>query len=184
MEKPVGDAVSTSNPYIISCTPAAPINRHRLPALTRMNFSKNLLESPAYLRQRVKNSVMENPMDKSSKHMNRLVDRVMQETRYVRNENTDEHKERIKSAVADALKDSRDENCLPPPTNYFKTWQLAEDKSGIKRGTKRDENCLPPPTNYFKTWQLAEDTSGIKRGIKRGTKRLPHARLELATLGS
>jgi hypothetical protein len=153
-------------------------------------------------------------MDKSSKHMNRLVDRVMQETRYVRNENTDEHKERIKSAVADALKDSRDENCLPPPTNYFKTWQLAEDKSGIKRGTKRDENCLPPPTNYFKTWQLAEDKSGIKRGtkrdenclppptnyfktwqlaedksgikrgIKRGTKRLPHARLELATLGS
>ena len=105
--------IEDKNPQVMPLDKGQHIHRHRLPVLTQMNFSKNLLESPAYLRH----SVMEHLIDKN---MNRLVDRVMKETRYVRNKNTDEYKEIIKDAAADILKDTRDENYLPPPTNYFK----------------------------------------------------------------
>ena len=50
MEQPVVEAVSTSNPYVISRTSEAQINCHRLPAFTEMNFSYHLKESPLYLK--------------------------------------------------------------------------------------------------------------------------------------
>jgi hypothetical protein len=92
-ETPASEAVACcvkdiedKNPQVMPLDKGQHIHRHRLPVLTQMNFSKNLLESPAYLRH----SVMEHLIDKN---MNRLVDRVMKETRYVRNKNTDEYKE-------------------------------------------------------------------------------------------
>ena len=122
------------NPYVV-----------HMPALTQMNFSKELLKSAKY-REKVLNSVTGHPID-SHEHMNRLVDRVMRQISHVRNENTDEYKARIKSAFEHALKHSRGENYLPPPTDYFKTLHLKK----------------------------AEQTPHGK---------MPHARLELATLGS
>jgi hypothetical protein len=129
MEKPVVEAVSTSNPYVISWTSEAQIHCHRLPAFTEMNFSRHLLESNMYLEQRIKNSVnaylIHKNMDEGyliHKNMdegylihknidiNSLVDHVMKENKY---------EESIRDTVTKVINDMLRETELPPPTRHF-----------------------------------------------------------------
>jgi hypothetical protein len=115
MEKPVVDAVSTSNPYIISCTSEAPINC-RLPAFTEMNFSQNLMESPLYVKQQIKNSVKEYFIDKNI-DINSLIDRVVKENECAGN--VEEYKEMIRDAVTDVISDMLHDTELPLPTSIY-----------------------------------------------------------------
>ncbi len=116
MQKPVVEAVSTSNPYVISCTSEAQINCHRLPAFTEMNFSYHLKESPLYLKKQITNSVKEYFVDKNI-NVSSLVDRVVEENECAGN--VEAYKEMIMDAVTDAINQMLDDTELPPPTSHF-----------------------------------------------------------------
>ena len=118
MQKPVVEAVSTSNPYVISCTSEAQIHCHRLPAFTEMNFSKNLETSPLYVKQQIKQSVKEYFTDKKI-DISSLIDRAVKENE--RAGNVEEYKEMIRNAVIDLINDVLHETKLPPPTSHFTT---------------------------------------------------------------
>ena len=116
MEKPVIEAVSTSNPYVISWTSEAQIHCHRLPCFTEMNFSKNLETSPLYVKQQIKQSVKEYFTDKNI-DISSLIDRAVQENE--RAGNVEEYKEMIRNAVIALINDMLRETELPPPTRHF-----------------------------------------------------------------
>jgi len=116
MEKPVVEAVSTSNPYVISCTSKAQINCHRLPAFTDMNFSENLKKSPLYIKQQIKHSVNEYFIDKNI-DISSLIDRPVKENEC--SGNVEEYKEMIRDAFTDVINDMLRETELPPPTSNF-----------------------------------------------------------------
>lgn len=116
MEKPVIEAVSTSNPYVISWTSEAQIHCHRLPAFTEMNFSKSLETSPLYVKQQIKQSVKEYFIDKNI-DISSLIDRAVKENE--RAGNVEEYKEMIRNAVIDLINDMLRETELPPPTRHF-----------------------------------------------------------------
>jgi hypothetical protein len=118
MEKPVVEAVSTSNPYVISRTSEAQINCHRLPAFTETNFSYYLKESPLYLKKQITNSVKEYFFDKNI-NVSRLIDRVVEENECAGN--VEAYKKMIMDAVTDAINQMLDETKLPPPTSHFTT---------------------------------------------------------------